>query len=835
MTPSSEQINTQILRELGYYEEGKESYYLNSKRLRDCGKASETNGVKKLIESVLQKFILVVDTMLYPTEVKRGKIPMLQSYLNGLSSDKVSYIVLSAICNTVAVNQKLTVVSERIGHVLELEMRLQNWLSNSTEDGKVSKVIETANRQSSFYRQERLLCNKMLQSGVEFTAWSKVDKMKLGLRFIDATIGLGLFTLSYESLSNKKYHRTAVLKPSEGTLEFLTNFDKQEEYNHARYSPSLIVPKAWSETIGGGLYNTVHEPLTFLKGYHSTGHTKRDKYFYSITADKVKPVLDSLNALQETAWTVNTQVLKVLEDVWNQSIRVSSLPLRTDGVLPEYPEATLGNLKKAEMSEDQLMVFKKFCQSREVIYKANRASQSKRIGVERTLKLAKDLGEHGEFYYMWNCDTRGRYYPLAQYLHPQAPEYGKALLQFKEGVRITTDEELEWLCIHGANVAGKDKLPMKERVEWVYKHSEEIIKSAKDPLGFLWWTEQDKPFLLLAFCFEWERFCREGFNSFVSYLPCYADGTANGIQHLSAMVRDVRGGRAVNLCKSDKPNDIYGDVAEVVVEKLKVLSESEDPAVSVLALEWLRFGINRKMTKRAVMILPYAGTMQGARKYILESYEEGIAAGKNPLKDVGDTFAVCNFITKVIWDSIQEVVVSSKAVMSFIKSIAKLYTKQGKAFSWVSPTGLHVCPQYFAQSSKRIETLINGSIGSYTIHEDNEKKIDAVSIIRAASPNFIHSLDAAAMTLTVNACKAEGINSFAFIHDAYATHSANMPKMCRILRESFADMYTKHDVLEELRQNAMKDLGLSEDKVPSAPPKGSLDVSEVSQAKYFFS
>jgi DNA-directed RNA polymerase len=234
------------------------------------------------------------------------------------------------------------------------------------------------------------------------------------------------------------------------------------------------------------------------------------------------------------------------------------------------------------------------------------------------------------------------------------------------------------------------------------------------------------------------------------------------------------------------------------------------------------------------MITPYSGTQQGVRGYIEEAYLEGIAAGKTPLT-CPNRWKAYSFLTQIVWGAIHEVVAASKTVMGYIKEMAKLYADKGQHFRWKTPTGLMVTPMYFGSINKRIETCINGRSGGYTLTADNEKKHDTRSAVRSASPNLIHSMDAAALTLTVNACAKDGISSFAVIHDSYGTHSSNMPKLGRILRECFVEMYLEHDILKELREQAIVDLGVVEADLPEMPVLGTLDLHEVMDSEYFFS
>ena len=68
------------------------------------------------------------------------------------------------------------------------------------------------------------------------------------------------------------------------------------------------------------------------------------------------------------------------------------------------------------------------------------------------------------------------------------------------------------------------------------------------------------------------------------------------------------------------------------------------------------------------------------------------------------------------------------------------------------------------------------------------------------------------------------------IHDSYGTHAHNTPKLARILREAFVDMYSKNDVLNDFRKAALEVL----DEVPEPPMQGSLNIHEVLDSPYFF-
>lgn len=56
-------------------------------------------------------------------------------------------------------------------------------------------------------------------------------------------------------------------------------------------------------------------------------------------------------------------------------------------------------------------------------------------------------------------------------------------------------------------------------------------------------------------------------------------------------------------------------------------------------------------------------------------------------------------------------------------------------------------------------------------------------------PNFIHSLDAAHLMLTINRCRQLGIEDFVAVHDSFGTHACDVAKLGRALRDSFMQLH----------------------------------------------
>ena len=528
-----------------------------------------------------------------------------------------------------------------------------------------------------------------------------------------------------------------------------------------------------------------------------------------------------VNALQRTPWRINEFVVDTLRQCWDSGQSWEGLPPRDNLALPKYPFSK----EPKYLNDEETAVFKAFKSERNKIHSYNNKSMSKRIQVERTIQLAEQYKDIEKMWYVWQLDFRGRKYPVESFLSPQNADYSKALLEFANPATITNDEEARWLAIHGANVFGVDKVSLEDREMWAYMNVDNAVDVYNDPLSNKWWQEADKPWQALAWCYEWALYsnARQFGEHFETHLPCASDGSCNGLQHLSAMLRDLEGGKAVNLTPHDTPQDIYTDVAKRTTELLQQEG-------TTLASELLNIGVCRKICKRPVMIVPYSGTQHSCRDYILEALEEK-CKGNNPWGD--DFWQPATYLAKFVWKAINEVIVSAHKVMDYIKSIAKLYSKQGRPFEWETPTGLLVRQSYSNTKKLRIWTHLSGSTVKLNYRQPLEKTVDSRKSVSGASPNFTHSLDAAALTFTVDKCLKEGITDFAMVHDSYGTHSPNMVKLNDKLREAFVEMYRDNDVLQNLYDSAVNTLAEGTE-IPEPPPRGTLNIEEVLQSDYFF-
>ena len=765
-------------------------------------------------------------------------------YLKDADPEMVAHLTLRNLFDTVSQRLKITTIANRIAGMIEDELFFGSFKNVDPEAYAYArkKIIDQT---KNVVHQKRSMTKHAKHKGGEWEDWSQEVRVNVGVKLIELVIeATGLFATIRQT---EGHHNTNIyVEATEATLQWLQTENSRLAPMAPVYLPTLVPPRPWSTPFRGGYWTGRVRNLRLLK-------TGNKQYLSDLEAMDMPKVYQSINAMQETAWTINEKVYEVMTSLWDNQSTLACLPQADDMPLPEAPFWLTPEMTREDMTPQQVEEFAAWKGERTAIYQSNARAVSKRLSFSRMLWVANRFKDEECFYFPHQMDFRGRVYAVPLFLHPQGDDASHGLLQFANSVPIGDEEGANWLAIHGAGLWGIDKCSMEERVAWVYEHQEEILASGRDPYDNRFWLTAEKPWQALAFCFDWLGFHEEGYE-YESQLPVQMDGTCNGLQNFSAMLMDEIGGAAVNLVPGEKPNDIYATVAEVLIGKLKAISAAcpEETAekeikdrktkeVKVITIEsdgsmarkWLAYGITRKVTKRPVMTLAYGAQQFGFREQV---FTDTVTPWRQKAGDAfpfeGTGFAAAAFLGLLIWDCVGEVVVAARGAMDWLQEVAKIAAKESLPVVWTTPTGLHVMQEYTSSEQKRLsltfqEVRMRLSIDVAT------KKIDKRKQGSGISPNWVHSMDAAHMQLTVHRCHQEGIRSFSLIHDSYGTHAGNAWAMAQFLREEFVKMYSEHDVLQEFSEMILAMLPEGS-TLPPIPAKGSLDLQQVLESPFFF-
>jgi DNA-directed RNA polymerase len=741
----------------------------------------------------------------------RFRKPRAVKLLETIDPDVTAYITTSEIINSISTGRSQLETEMGIARGIKDHLMMKEFKRKTPNlyDYAIDKVNRSTHRK---YKRNSLR-HYANYAEVESTT-SKHDSVLMGVYLLELFIKeTGLVT---KKIIHSKGKKKAFLKASPEVLQFLNDKNELSEILQPWLLPMIVPPYIWTDGADGG-YRTHRMPFIKKATFEECQQISESHDFST--------VYKAVNAIQNTAWKINRVVLDVLMYYWISQTETVALPGRIEKEVLPLPclKEEVDEFKKTH--EKEWLNWKK---ENTAAYTHNENNKSKRVTVVRKIWMAHKLRNEEELYFPHNVDFRGRVYPVVPMLNPQSDDLGKALLKFACGEEIGEDGE-RWLKIHLANAYGIDKESIDDRLKWTDENTELILKVAEDPHEIRsFWETADSPWQFLAACFEYKNYLDSGLGAkFVSDLPVGFDGTCSGIQHFSAILRDEVVGASVNLVPQDKPADVYQQVADSVNEKLKV---SDNP----LARRWMG-KVNRKLVKSQVMTLPYGATFYGMqdqlREYISKQDMKGntiitIEPGEEAKKV---TKQLIIFITRIIWESIEETLTSTVKAMDWLKSIAKICSDNDMHLEWETPAGFHVKQLYFKRKSYRIDTNFN-SIRIQRQLQNLTDELDKRKQCTSFSPNMVHSMDAAHMMNTVNRLVNKGINDFSMVHDSFAVHIGHATTLANELRETFIEQY-KDGFIELFHKQLEQYTGL---ELPKPPKLGNLDINQIRHSDYFF-
>ena len=804
---------------------GIDRYWNNASAAVEGGSETTTTPVRRLMTQALSVVKEGIEAFIAAARTgKAGRRHTAVKYIEQLTADAVALMTVRTVLDSITTGETVVACGRKIGTLLMDEVHFRAF---AAQDNTAYKSLrDKYNEQSSHYRHKRnAMRHHMDEKNIELEEWPVTDLVQTGIKCIDIMVETTGMVEIITRARDTKHTETVVVATAE-TMEWI----KEEHNRCAALSPvllpTIVPPRPWTSPREGGYWTRAVRRMSIVKTY-SKG------YLEELESHHMPDVYDAVNAMQHTAWAINTKVLDAVKALWDTGSQLQVIPSAEDHPLPARPQFLDDGRDKEAWTETEVSQFKEWKRNATDTYTMNAKLKSLRLQFVKTLMVAEMFAAEEEIYFPHQLDFRGRCYAIPMYLNPQGADLSRGLLEFANGVAIVDECARSWLAIHLSNCYGYDKVTLEERVKWVEEREALIRAVAADPLNNLFWVDADKPWQFLAACFEWAAFLDEGFG-FVSTLPIQMDGSCNGLQNFSAALRDPVGGAAVNLIPADKPQDIYQKVADVVLARVKGdACNAEDEVTMKAAQGWLQLGINRKTCKRPVMTLAYGAKEFGFKQQV---FDDTINPAKydptTPFPFEGSGWKAADYMGKVIWDCVGQVVVAARQAMDWFQGAARVAAKEGLPVRWTTPDGLVVLQSYPKVEIERINVTFGGHTTRLTVATGYAAELDKAKQANGISPNWVHSMDASHMRATIRQGWREGLRSFSLIHDSYGCHAGNTQALADILREQFVVMY-EDDVLARFKREL--ELQLPDGAtLKDLPPKGGLDLDLVKQSRYFF-
>lgn len=872
----SEAEQRQLSREWEEWVSGMYRTHVNDARALAQGAAHELGPIRQLVAHLVQPVAKYIDDE--RAKRRRGSLPAWRRHCADVPSDRLAQLTIERIISALYAVRRMgdsptstqAAIAYRISEGVEEWLRLTVWSEKNPALLRAYQRRLRASGATTSHAKKVLLHgynNKFLPALSEADEadlpqrWSRKTRQEVGAGLIHTAIyatGDRVHLIdapqsvsdNWRTKSKKKQLRAInaqkIVTVDDETLQWIKEALRRGELRDRRLGPMVCPPIPWRGPRGGGYLLGTGAARLIVNETDGAGERVVERL--QGKPREANQVYGALNYLGKTAWRVRKNVLAVALEARENRIVLPDLPVEGHRVpLPIKPPdiATNDEARKAYRHQR--------ARAEEVNHKA----QSHELAAEVTLKEAERLTDEPELYFPHRCDFRGRMYPMAHGLHVQGSDLRRALLEFAHGKPISRTDgvrgglsSVEWLAAHVAGVYGKGKLPFDERIAWTFDNENLIRRIADDPLGNRqdWETIADRKHLwqCLAASREWAAYLDEG-DGFVSHLPIYVDGTCNAIQHFAALARDSELADLVNLSSSERPQDIYKVVAEKACASVTNDASDLGCTTTRYAHAWLQVVQKdasrwRQLAKEVVMLDPYGGTFSATADRVekhLAEWDQGYSIISREDRS-GKGNAVV-YMAKKLDDALGRLLVKPNKVKEWLVECVKLLAELcpgAEGVTWNTPTGWPWVLRYGEQETSRTRLTIRGVKKPIQVQFQarSDKRLDVRKQKSAASPNFVHALDAAALVSALNILIDEGcVAGVAAIHDSVGALAADMRHVDSAIREGFVKLYAV-DPIRSFHKAVLAQIPEEcRHLVPKPPETGDFDVREVLKSRYFFS
>jgi len=275
----------------------------------------------------------------------------------------------------------------------------------------------------------------------------------------------------------------------------------------------------------------------------------------------------------------------------------------------------------------------------------------------------------------------------------------------------------------------------------------------------------------------------------MSSLPIHQDGSCNSMQHICALMRDQVAGESVNLGPSQRPNDPYADIIDLL-EKKRV-RDARGGYEEAIVLEGF---LERTVVKNVIMRVGNGAKRDSAVRYV----EDWLMKMNNfPPKHIRKC---AKYLGLAILECNDQKFKSSAVLRRWLLKLAQMVTlDNGSIVLWNSALGL-------------------------PIHQP-------VQAVHQIVINYIYALDSAHMMLTALHAHRSGI-AFAQVHDCFWYHAGSVDAMNQVCRREFHRLHSS-GLLEDLHDQ-FSHLKVIDDDIPQIPCRGTLDIDKVLESTYLF-
>jgi DNA-directed RNA polymerase, mitochondrial len=802
---------------------GKERFDTSLRKNIEKGRQGVTPAYIYLTKELLLPLSVKIDDFVNERNVNLGR-PMkgrpkevVEPLMELADNKKVSLIILKSVIESVSLGKTLVQAATDIGSMIEIE--IQNQIFKKTLPNLHAKILkDLVNRTRNLQHKKKVFAHTLTKYQVPVEHWPIEKKVIIGKQLISLLIeATGVVFIEERTVANHKTRNYLRLDPE--VEKKISSKNSQIGVLTPFYKAMVCVPNLWSSPFNGGFVNEYLAKQPLIK-------TNNYKYLHDIEKLDLKDWYESINYIQSVPFKIDQNMLNVFKTIWEENLPLADFPSRDSLINTEGKPKNVFRPSDVDTNKEALIKYKRNCR---LVHEQEIVRVSKVLSARISLEMAIECSSFHRLWFALQVDTRGRIYYIGTGLNPQSDEKTKSLLCFGDAERIGS-RGIYWLYVYASNCWGNDKVSFEDRYKFTLERKQEFISYAKDFIANTGWNNADKPLLFLQCCFHIANVEEQG-EDYMCDLPVAMDATCSGLQILSMMIRDEGTAEKVNVTPSNLPKDIYSIIASRVEEDVKKLVDTCPEAN-----RWLQFGIGRKIVKRNIMTYVYGLKPYGARQQIFDEYKSMIE--KHPEKAVlaDDGFSDCRWLSKIIWNNIEEEVKLATELMRWFQDCSKVFSKLNKPISWTTPLGFKVVQDYKYLVPFQVKTAINGSLVYTTLRRQIEKS-DSRRNASASSPNITHSFDGSLVSVVALFAKydTQPIKNLMVVHDSFATTPNRVDDLHKIIRNAVVHIF-KDDLITKLYEEWKSQLDeQNQHELPLPPSLGNLDIDTVISSNYLFS
>ena len=806
----------QIIHEMAGIDEGIKKY--RDSLLDPKLKLSETAAGRKIFADMMRTLVPAIEDAQEEAiegiaNSGKGSRAVWWWHISFISAEKLAMMTVKTILGVrtgdFSYGRSGTAVTLEIGVAVRQQIEFQRWQvrskQTSEETGGPDLAAKLISRAKNFNQRQWGNWTRKIDQ-IETLDWTRDQRGHIGAKLLQLAIEHtnGFFILRYVQMRGKTQRQVFLSNECQAMIE---DIHSSVEVITPAIKPMLIASKPWKwcEHLGRYKGGYCMVKVDFIRG-------GLHKHTANLTDPVSQTTLDAANSLGGVPYRVDEPILDVSMEIYNQGLGIIEYLPKPDPVaLPDRLEDS----KWDQMSRKERAQWK---YNLTKLHEKNASDVSKRESAIRKFHLSND--HRGlELFHPIKMDTRGRFYYTTPDWNPQGDGLARGTMRFANGVALGS-RGLYWLAVRLCNTYGNDKVTFDEMQVWASEHHDLIEDSATQPFdGFQFWASADSPLEFLQTCMEWTAATGcDNPETFLSTLPVHQDGSNNGLQLMSLLGRDPVGAKLTNCSSEDARFDIYSETADVVngliAEDIRMGKRTEE------AHRWVG-NVGRAECKRACMTTSYGVTPRGIQDQLIS---DGFCD-----KLDGDLLKNAGYLRDKLVIALEQTVVASRPIMDYFQQVATALADKGVPMQWRTPAGTTIQQSYWNVSKTDIKTVM----GSYFLWDENP--LGGLNIRKqalGASPNVIHSLDAALMHRMIVDLKSQGVTDVCAIHDSFAVHPSNVDMMRNSIRSTAADIFKGDWIADEFHPHVRR-ISKGAD-LPEPPVQGTFDPQEVLSAPYFF-